>query len=67
MVGDADFSDEWSKGKSSPFIQVTSPMGNLDPYLPALPTKQETNPNFWIIQHVYGIMKKFKSNNWYLL
>lgn len=42
-MGEADLSDEWSKGKSSPLIQVTSPIGNLDPYLPALPKYKTKN------------------------
>lgn len=39
-IGDGVSSDEWSKGRSSESKQVTSPTGNLDPYLPALPTKK---------------------------
>lgn len=45
-MGDGDFSDEWSKGRSSSSIQVTSPTGNSDPYLPALPKNKISEP-FW--------------------
>jgi len=40
IMGEADFRDECSNGRSSAFRQVTSPTGNLDPYLPALPTER---------------------------
>lgn len=40
IMGEADFRDECSSGRSSALRQVTSPTGNLDPYLPALPTKR---------------------------
>jgi len=39
-MGEGDFKDECSNGRSSASRQVTSPTGNLDPYLPALPTKR---------------------------
>jgi hypothetical protein len=39
-MGEGDFRDECSNGRSSASRQVTSPTGNLDPYLPALPTKR---------------------------
>lgn len=39
-IGDGEFSDEWSNGRSCLSKQVTSPTGKLDPYLPALPTKK---------------------------
>lgn len=62
IVGEADLSDEWSKGKSSPLIQVTSPMGNLDPYLPALPKYKTKNkpPIFFLLFSGYGVIKKLK-------
>jgi hypothetical protein len=44
-VGDGDLSDEWSKGRSSASIQVTSPTGNFDPYRPALPTGKFNKPS----------------------
>jgi hypothetical protein len=36
-MGDGESNDEWSKGRSSPYMHVTSPRGKFDPYLPALP------------------------------
>lgn len=41
-TGEGDFKDEWSKGRSWRAKQVTSPTGNFDPYLPALPVKGMT-------------------------
>lgn len=35
--GEEDSKDEWSKGKSSASMQVTSPLEKFEPYLPALP------------------------------
>lgn len=38
-MGDGEFNDECSKGRSSASMQVTSPTGKFDPYLPALPAR----------------------------
>jgi len=39
-MGDGEFNDEWSKGRSSSSKHVTSPSGKFDPYLPALPVSR---------------------------
>jgi hypothetical protein len=44
-MGEGEFKDECSNGRSSALRQVTSPVGNLDPYLPALPIKARKNLN----------------------
>ena len=41
-TGEEDCRAEWSKGRSSRFKHVTSPNGNFDPYLPALPITGKT-------------------------
>jgi hypothetical protein len=46
IMGEGDFRDECSNGRSSASRQVTSPIGNLDPYLPALPTKRMRHADF---------------------
>lgn len=56
-VGDGDFSDEWSRGRSAASRQVTSPTGNLDPYLPALPTRK-TSESIDIYRTEYFNLRK---------